>query len=333
MRALLSDPATGTRQGPNLPGFIGVMPDLKAVLRDGLQLVPDVYIRRSAGDDAISSSPDIRVTADKVFVALRNRGLGIGQAHVQLFASPVATLITPERWIPVNTTGTDVSVIPQGDLPVETAAFDWPPPSGNRIGRVPPADAARPNPGPNPGDIVVLPTPWSFLAILSAETPAPLGPPYFPWAFGLPPGPPYFDWAEFRAFLRKPGVAWRNLHQVPLASTLLQFAIAGTPERAHVFDFEVIQRLPAGTTVTLQVPPALAAKLRQRQPWLGNSSQPFTLPRRPHTTFRGVELAAGAYADASFTVQGTSLQAGHSLAIRQLWRGEEVGRVTWVFGP
>jgi hypothetical protein len=47
---------------------------------------------------------------------------------------------------------------------------------------------------------------------------------------------------------------------------------------------------------------------------------------------RGVELAAGAYADATLTVRGPALTAGHSLAIHQLWRGEEVGRITWYFG-
>jgi serine protease len=307
MRSLLADPATGTRQGPNVPGHIGVMPDLKAILRDRLQVVPDVYIRRSAGNDEISSSPDIQVTAGEVFVALRNRGLGNGQAHIQLFASPAATLITPERWIPVSTTGTAVNGILQGDLPFETP-FTWSPPCTH-------------------------PVPWSFLAVISPEAPSPLGPPFFSWAYGLPPGPPYFDWAEFRAFLRKPGVAWRNIHQVPLASTLLEFAIAGTPERARVFDFEVIQRLPAGTTVKLQVPAALAAKLHQRQPWLSVSAVALTLPERPRTKFRGVELAAGAYVKAAFTVQGTGPQAGHSLALRQLWRGEEVGRITWEFGP
>jgi len=29
----------------------------------------------------------------------------------------------------------------------------------------------------------------------------------------------------------------------------------------------------------------------------------------------------------------SALTAGHSLALRQLWRGEEVGRITWFFGP
>lgn len=350
MRALLADPATGTRQGPNVPGHIGVMPDLKAIVRGSLQLVPDVYLRRSIGDDGstpgmdeeVSSSPDILVwpkglakakarwgegkrrgnvpapggtivtgQPNNLYVRLRNRGLGPGEAHVQLFASPAATLITTERWIPVDRLDASlVGQIPQGDTLFVAGPIVWPSP--------PPT---------------TTPAPWSFLAVLTrpGEGPTPLGPPYFDWAAGLPPGPPYFDWAQFRAFLRKPGVAWRNVHQVPTASTLLPFAIAGTPERAHVFDFEVIQRLPAGTTATLQVPPALAAKLRQRQPWLGGGTGP--LPKRPRTAIRGVELAAGTYADATFTLQGTAPATGHSLAIRQLWRGEEVGRITWVFGP
>ena len=67
MRVVLADRATGTRQGPNVAGAIGVMPDLRRIVRGRLQLVPDVYMRRRVGDggaqpytgDEISSSPDI----------------------------------------------------------------------------------------------------------------------------------------------------------------------------------------------------------------------------------------------------------------------------------
>ncbi len=71
IREILADSTTGTRQGPNVPGNIGVMPDLKAIVRNRLQLVPDVYLRRSIGDDGsasaagdeISSSPDILISS------------------------------------------------------------------------------------------------------------------------------------------------------------------------------------------------------------------------------------------------------------------------------
>ena len=50
MRALLSDPATGTPQGPNVAGNIGVMPNLRAIIEDTLGLVPDLYLRDNATD-------------------------------------------------------------------------------------------------------------------------------------------------------------------------------------------------------------------------------------------------------------------------------------------
>jgi hypothetical protein len=342
MRDLLSDPATGTPQGPNVPGRIGVMPDLRAIVRNALQLVPDVYIRHSVCDDGsalapsdeISSSPDVFVwphdishTRDRwgeerrrgnapapgvpvtenqpnnLYVRLRNRGLGEGGVHVQLFASPAATLITPESWIPVDSL--DVQLpggVPQGDTLFVAGPVVWTPPS----------------PSQTP------PPPWSFLAVLTRPGDGPAG---------LPPGPPYFEWAEYRTFLRQPWVAWRNTHRVSATNPVLNFCITGTPDLAHVFDFEVIQHLPAGAQVNLQVPPGLAAKLRQRQPLLRGNGD---VPARPRTPIKGVQLAAGACAAAVFTVHpntGSPLAIGHSLALRQLWRGEEVGRITWYFDP
>jgi serine protease len=347
MREILADPTTGTRQGPNVSGHIGVMPDLKAVVRDRLQLVPDVYLRRSIGDDGvpptpedeISSSPDLLISSQTlkiaslfgagspgenfaapgepvfpgdIYLRLRNRGLSEGKVHVQLFASPVATLITPERWLPVSPPGLNFGPIPQGDTLFMAGPVPW-------------------------VSVSPSPQPWSLLAILSEpKESGPPGLPSFDRTGGMPPGPPYFDWAEYRAFLRGPGVAWRNTHHDTTASPTLHFFIAGTPDRARHFDFEVIQRLPVGTKVTLQVPGALAAKLHQRQPWLGDRNP---LPKRPRIAIRGVELAAGAWIEATFTVNAggpggpPQLTSGHSLAIRQLWRGEEVGRITWFFGP
>lgn len=347
MRALLSDPATGTPQGPNVAGRIGVMPDLKAIVRDALQLVPNLYLRRSIGDGGtppapkveISSSPDILIwnggnavgrfgegsgrenlpapggpiqtPSNRIYIRLRNRGLGAGDAEVRLFASPAATLITPERWIPIGRIAKNQ--IPQGDQLSVAGPLRWAPGSADPF--------------------------WSFLAVLSTPgeaLPAPLGPPFFDWAVGLPPGGRYFDWTEFRAFLRQPGVAWRNTHRV--ATTLnpsLPFVIAGTPDEARAFDFEVLQRLPEKATVTLQVPKALEAKLRQRQQGPAALTGSLSLPMKPRTTFQHVQLAAGTRAAAVFAVTADAsepLTAGHSLAFRQLWHGEEVGRITWFFG-
>lgn len=352
LRALLSDPTTGTHQGPNVPGFIGVMPDLRAIVNGRLQLLPLVYMRRSVCDDGtvpgpgdeISSSPDLffwknplnnRYDEGKgrenlpapgepytpgagtpLYVRLRNRGLGNGSAHVHIFASPAATLITPERWIPWGCL--DAANLPQGDtLTVAAAPVN------------PLFTLAAPTSAPA--------TPWSFLAILypAGEHDHSVVNGFFDWSRGLPPSPPYFDWTAYRAFLRRSGVTIRNAHRVANPGQALPFFIAGVPDRARYFDFEVIQRLPAGTKVDLVAPPALDAKLRQRLPWTGSKPGALTLPASPRTAIRNVQLAAGTYAATTFTVTATTtapLTASHSLAIRQLWKGEEVGRITWYFG-
>ena len=366
MRTLLSDPATGTRQGPNVPGFIGVMPDLKAVLRTGLQLVQDVYMRRHVDDDGtapglteeISSSPDILVwkggeppevrfgegprtnhpapgnpinpaapdavyTKNNLYVRLRNRGTGQGKARAQLFASPAATLITPERWMPIGSV--DVQGIPQGDTLTVSGPIS--------VDDLPTAKWIQ-----NPAEWLdnIVPA-YSFLAVQLPWKESSYAIPDFERTNALPPGPPYFDWATYRSFLRGPGVTWRNVHPIRAKAgttdMTLAFLFAGTPDRTRYFEFEVIQRLPAGAEVTLQVPAALAAKLRQGQPWLTNGSPDLKLPRRPRTAFRRVALAPGVCAHAAFHLHAPSnpLLRGHSLAIRQLWHGEEVGRITWWF--
>jgi serine protease len=369
LRALLSDPETGTRQGPNVAGHIGVMPDVEAIVRRRLQLVPDVYMRRHVGDhdskpgrgEEISSSPDIllwkgnqqeakarfgegpgandpapgspidpsapsklysgrRSNASNLYVRLRNRGVNTGKATVQLFASPAATLITPERWMPVDSV--EIERIEQGDT----------------LTLSPPVPVNLPEQWPRkdsewPGGVVQA---YSFLAVQLPSRKTPHAAPGYERTVILPPGPPYFDWAEYRSFLRGPDVTWRNVHAVkPGTHTTLSFLIAGTPDQSRRFDFEVIQRLPAGVKVSLEVSAAaLAAKLRQRRPWLANGSgASLDLPRRPRMLLGPVALAPGVCTQAAFkVVEGTSpLLRGHSLAIRQLWRGEEVGRITWWF--
>jgi hypothetical protein len=251
---------------------------------------------------------------------------------VGVFASPAATLITPERWLPVtgpNQQALDFTAdpVPQGDtltVVEATPAAAW----SAVVDPLPPGPAQD---DPWAGGVLL---PWSFLAV---QRPLDLAEPWPDPRAGLPPGPPYFDWDEYRAFLRGPGVAWRNSHAVvavgQTAPLTLAFLLAGTPDRGRRFDFEVVQRLPAKTAVTLNVPAALAAKVRQRRPWLGNDAGKLRLPQRPRVGLGRIFLAAGVAARAAFSVTpaANELLRGHSLAIRQLWRGEEVGRITWWF--
>ena len=299
MRKLLSNPATGTRQGSGVAGSIGVMPDLRRLVRDELQLVPQIYLRRHPGDDGstpgkddpVSASNDLMVLeagkptavwdgprADQpapggeavpgggpydVHVRLRNRGVGQAEVEVRVFASPAATLIAPEQWQLLTPQPLPKVTVPQGGGPVEAASVHFAPP---------------PLSGSLPDGWSVAP-PYSFLAVARPAEPAAAGYPSTPVerGDGLPPSGAYFDWLEYRRFLRSPGVAWRNVHHVgPQAIAHIPFLLAGAPGRDRRFTLEVVQRLPAGVKVHLDVAPALAAKLAQAQPLLVK-----TLPSPP----------------------------------------------------
>ncbi len=319
MRSLLSSRATGTPQGPNVGGHIGVMPDLEAIVREVLQLVPDLYVRRSPCDDGsprgpedeISSSPDLVVDPGGITVRMRNRGLAENGADALLFASPTATLIPPDGWsaFPGRATLGTVSV---GDVPVDSKPVGGPLP---------------PWPAPPPGWSWPAGTELghSFLAVFDRDGGEP--------SRALPPGGEWFDWRRYLEFLRGPGVAWRNVHPVAEGKgASLAFFLAGTPDRTREFGLEVIQRLPAETEVKLHLPQPLAAQLHQRQPGLAIHEGTLTLPRRRGTRFGRVRLPRNLCAPALFEVttdSGRPLEEGHSLALRQVWRGEEVGRITW----
>ncbi len=363
MRALLASRATGTPQGPNVGGHIGVMPDLGAIVRSALQLVPDVYLRRSLADDGaapapgeeVSSSPDVVVSAQpappasglgeasgtendpapgepwpvgdgverSLFVRLRNRGASAGESWVRLFASPAATLVAPERWMDLG--AVKVAQVPMGDTLSVSDGLAWTEPAA----LAPPAVWQTVFKGPP-----ALPLSYCFLAVVEDEAnvaawsgTGPPSPPPSP----LPPGGKYFDWRAWRAFLRGPGVAWRNVHRAPAGPGAdLPFLLAGTLDQEREFDLEVIQRLPEKATATLHLPDALAHRLQQRQPGL---PVPLELPRRRLTRFGRVRLPRGLCAPARIevTALGAPLAAGHGVAVRQLWRGEEVGRITWHF--
>ena len=73
MRAILSNAANGTPQSATVAGNIGVMPNLRHIGQVALGLVPDVYLRDSAGDTGavpsggtLSTSPDVIVRPTQV---------------------------------------------------------------------------------------------------------------------------------------------------------------------------------------------------------------------------------------------------------------------------
>ena len=348
-RALLSDPGTGTPQGGGVGGDIGVMPNLRAIIEQSLCLAPDLHLRDNVADtgavpsrERISASPDVIVLPTAVphpnrrfgkgsgtensdtlgqavragrnhvvYVRMKNRGAGdLEQATATVFWAEPSTLITPERW---NLIGTSKPVdVPQGDTLVVAGPIRWPsrlvPESGH----------------------------YCFIALL--DHPLDEAPP-------IPPGPPFFDFRAFLAFVRNHNnVAWRNFNvvdDIPDSAnrTELPFFIAGTPkgDRERVFDLEILQRLPLGAETYLEIPYALAGQLGAERRFTVDERRDKTivlrLPSQPCLRLCRVSLGAGQRLRAKFFVRGAPgmEKGGHGIAVRQLYRGQEVGRVTWQF--
>lgn len=346
MRLLLSDPATGTPQGPNVAGNIGVMPDLRAIIEDTLGLSADVYLRDNLADTGnvpttgdLSSSPDIIVrpvaVADPtasfgegsgtendsglgyevesgqdnfLYVRMQNRGAADAQnVTARIFWSPPSTLVTPDLWTEIGVTA-PVDV-PQGDTLVVTPALTWP-------------SAEIPGTGH-----------YCFVGILSHPTdPA-------------PPTPPATDWNGFLGFISgQNNVAWRNFNVVdnlddpnadPYAAP---FLMANAPGARRRFDFVIEQRLGRGVQAALEVPLAILKPFtagvdlnieidRKRKVAI------IALPGSQRLTAPRVLLPAQARLACRFILRGLPKfgRVGNSIAIAQRFEGREVGRVTWRF--
>lgn len=348
MRVLLSNPATGTPQGGGVAGNIGVMPDLHAIVQNTLGLVPDVYLRDNLGDTGavpsagtISISPDVIVQAtavadpnaafgegsgtenndtlgtvvehgqdNHVYVRMRNRGLGPAPAtRATVYWSEVATLVTPDMWHLIGIT--DPVDVPVGNTLVVTPELVW------RKADLPPTDDHA-----------------CFVAVLDqASDPAP----------PIPVAGPGFDWNAFTNLVRaQNNVTWRNFNVVdvvpdPSADPVaLNFLIAGSPDAARYFDLQIVQQLPLGVQVELEVPQGLLAVLPRagiaaRHAANDNDLVRLPLPFVQATPFCGVRLGAGARHRCRMLLRGAKgLTRGmHRLAIRQIFDGIEVGRVTW----
>lgn len=322
------------------------MPDLRRVLRQGLALTSDLYLRDSSDNDGAvplaartSCSPDILVLSSgsrrqpdpfdddpeslseiagsesyKVFVRVHNRGhQDSGRPDIRLYRSPLATLVTPEMWDEIEVPGPrDVSVSSDGEAtwvgPFRMAAR--------------PGLAAAPR-GRNGG------REYCFTALVRDERDRELVTPPKQW--------PYFDWRRYLAFMRwNHGVACRSISDADAGGEgVLRFLVTGAPDRAREFDLEIVRDLHRETELDLVAHAALATTLRRGRLWPAKQAEGdpksvhLTLPRRPRQLIRRVRLLAGASFPCSFEVGRTGV--GDSVAIRQLYRGREVGRITWRF--
>jgi hypothetical protein len=340
IRYLLS--TFGAAQTDNLPTYpatqhIGVLPDLQAIIPE-IGVLPDIYIRDNVSDSGqepvvggISASPDIILrktlvanpqvefgiaTYDQaglgyqaeagqdnyIYVRLQNRGAVAADAIVTIYWSEVAALVTPDTWHYIGEVV--VPNVTPGDFRVSDPIV-WP-------------SAQIPATGH-----------YCFVGIVDT----PLDP--------APPTPAFVDFDDFCNFIRNSNnVTWRNFNVCDVdpdakESLELPFLIRGIPKEVLPMGIGIVKVLPSGAKVDLEVPVRLIADIpiprknliqldsRQARLSVGNSSL---------KQLREVKLRRrGTYPSKLVVKLEKGTPTGdYYVAVRQVYKGKEVGRVTWM---
>lgn len=345
LRAILSNPATGTLSSNPAVDRIGVMPDLQSIISTMLQLAPDIFIRDFVGDigdphtGAVSASPDIilrpapvanpQVTLgagsgtensntlgdqaetghdDYIYVRVLNRGnRAATNVLATVYWSPVATLVTPNLWTLVGSI--TIPSVPSGNILTVSDAIVWP-------------SAAIPAPGH-----------FCFVGLInSVDDPA-------------PSPTDFLNWNNFVSFIRENNnVTWRNFNVVssspspggdPADYVELPFIFPGAPDIARRMQLEVVARLPEGAKALLEVPLYLLDAMQERSPFVKVDEKRGValLPINPHGRhlFGEVLLPALSQAKLKLLVHIPEDERKHAyeVFVRQLYEHQEVGRVTW----
>jgi hypothetical protein len=345
MRAVLSDPATGTASATPAMDLIGVMPDLEAIVTTTLGVgFADVYLRDFPGDTgdphggAISSSPDViaRPTAvanpqtafgegsgtensstlgyevesgqdNFIYVRVRNRGdQPAANVTVTVYWSHVATLITPDMW---NLVGSQtIASVPVGDVLTVSDAIVW---------------AAAD-----------IPATGHYCFVATVET---AGDP-------VPPLANLLNFDNFRAFIRNNNnVTWRNFNVINAVAdaqdpgVLMPFQLAGAPDRPVPMGIEVIAKLPEGARLAIELPEAFLNRLGYKEPRITTVKDGYArLPLRAQgrqdlgiMRFPAKFRALGRFV--AELPKESQQRDGWQVIVRQYVaeEREEVGRVTW----
>jgi serine protease len=343
LRTILT--TSGTPSADPANDRIGVMPDLRAIITSNqLNLAPDLYLRDYVGDagnptsGTISRSPDIIVRQaavanpqgtygagsgtenddalsqdvdtghdNYVYVRLLNRGGSAAtDVVVDVFWSPPATLVTPNLWTKIDTAL--IPSVPVSNVLTVSDAVVW-----------------------NSADIPA-PGHYCFVAVAgNAQDPKP-----DPTTFTS------FD--QYVTYVENNNnIAWRNFNvagppsPAPPGGYKFGFLIPGAFDTGHVFDLEAIGWLPEKSRAFLDVPAWLADALRPHPCEVKADEKRGTVRIALHPIgvrrLGSAVLHARVAAKCQLLVQIPRQHRHHryAFAMRQIYKGREVGRLTWVF--
>lgn len=350
MRAILSNPATGTAPSAAETTLIGVMPNLRNIIDTVINAAPDIYIRDFVGDTgephtgSISASPDIIVrpveelnpqTAfgpgsgtensntlgyevesgqdNYIYTRVLNQG-GSDATNVTatVYWSQVATLITPDMWNEIGSV--NIPLVPAGEILTVSNKITWPAAGIPAMGH------------------------YCFVGTIgTAGDPAPLP-------------ADFLNFDNFRKYIRENNnVTWRNFNvvnndpspdpDVPKGFRALPFLFPGAPDKTRNMQLRFFLRLPKGAKVLLEVPPHLGdlfGRLTATQATKTKKGN-ILIPLRSNGKFdsRDIPLKAKSKHGLRLLVQipDQFKKLTYSVAVAQVFEKEEVGRVSWRLVP
>ena len=318
---------------------------------------PSLYLRHNLADDGTSQTGPLASSPD---IILKNNTV----ANPQATYSTAASINSDTESDPDVLAGQDnyvyLRVWNRGtDPPNVTATVYWSPPATlvaanlwNLIGSAPFADVP-------PGNIVQVSSPGITWA--AANIPVP-GHYCFVATVGnaAEPAPSPATFNTFNDFVNyiyaHNNITWRNFNVVGLGGHRvgghfhgfipLRFVLSGAWDKPYKFAFETYAQLPQGSRMALQVPQ-----------WLGRGMQPshanmeehedsetdpddrrrVRIPLHPHGPERVCQIElhdkTAAASHLLVYVPDKHRDQPYEVAIRQLYAGREVGRITWRLVP
>jgi hypothetical protein len=306
--------------GTSQTGPLATSPDI--IVKNNPVVNPQATYSTPASINSDAESDPAVVAGHDNYVYLRvwNRGADATNVTAAVYWSPPATLVTPNLW--------------------------------NLIGSAPFADVP-------PGNMVQISDPG--ITWVSANIPVP-GHYCFVATVGnaAEPAPNPGTFNTFNDFVNyiyaHNNITWRNFNVVSLGHHRtggqfdgfipLRFLVAGAWDKPHEFAFETLAQFPLGSRMALQVPHWLGSGIHPAHANLEEHEDMDTdpddrrrvrIPLRPNGSQRvgQVELRAKTAAASHLLVHIPDKHRNrpYEVAIRQLYAGREVGRITWRLVP
>lgn len=285
--------------GTSHTGSLSDSPDI--IVKNNPVSNPQATFSTAASIASDTESDPFVLTGQDNFVYLRvwNRGSDAANVFATVYWAPPSTLVTPNAW---NLIGSAYYPdVPAGSMvEISNPGITWP---SDRL--------------PTAGHDCFVATVGNTYA----------------------PAPNSGSFATFDDFMNyiyaNNNITWRNFNVMTPGQPFpwrLPFKIAGAWDRPRLFALEVHADLPRGSGLELEIPESLGKPL---SPIVEKKDRRILLPADGTHRVGEFELPAKSAAASHLLVEipAAEFHKPHKVSIRQLYKGREAGRITWLLRP